>query len=223
MIIRIYIFSALALTGLVHGAGAEVWTSGQLEVKRFMQKMYSYDPGSFEAGDFDSKLQPFLMNRITSNGGKYSPTKKCELLREFFEESLIIKRQVAREKTECAPGQTGPNGSVSTSPFVRYPTLDSENHSPETRYIDIPEPKVDVPVLNGNQAKVAVFTGNGKEFPIGRSLYFLTKTENGWRISNFMLHWKWPDVDDGVNNCYFAFAREPSAEEAKEIPHHCRR
>lgn len=212
----IYCVFALLFTGLVYAAGGEVLTSEQLEIKHFIEKMYSYDPGSVEHGNFDSKLQPLMLNRVSPGGGKYNPVKHCQLLREFFQEDLIIKRQVAKEKTECLPGDVG---------YVLYPTLDDEIQSISTRYITIPRPEIDTPVVHGNKAKVAVFTGNDKDwgYPRARSLFFLTRSEQGWRISNLMLHRKWPDLDDRTNNCYFAFARDPSAEEAKEIPLHCRR
>ncbi|NMG74731.1 hypothetical protein [Aromatoleum diolicum] len=212
----IYCVFALMFTGLVYAAQNEALTSDQLEVKYFIEKMYSYDPGSVEHGNFDSKLQPLMLNRVSPGGGKYNPVKQCQLLREFFEEGLIVKRQIAKEKTECSPGDVG---------YVLYPTLDDDNQSISTRYITIPRPEIDTPRVLGGKASVAVFTGKSKglDYPRARSLFFLTKSDQGWRISNFMLHRKWPDLDDRTNNCYFVFAREPSADEEKEIPHHCRR
>ncbi len=103
-----------------------------------------------------------------------------------------------------------------------------EDISSAIRVEDIPAPYIKPPVVSGNRAKVEVFPAGNKKisnppnFDLGRNLYFLTKTENGWRITNLMIHTKWPDLDDGVHHCYFSFAKTPNDDEAKEIPKHCR-
>ena len=110
----------------------------------------------------------------------------------------------------------------------RYPYLGAEDISSVTRVEDIPAPYVATPVVSGNRAKVEVFpAGNNKisnppSFDLGRNLYFLNKSENGWRVTNVMIHTKWPDLDDGTHNCYFSLAKPANDEEKKEFPKHCR-
>ena len=110
----------------------------------------------------------------------------------------------------------------------RYPFLSDDNRSSVTRYEDIPAPYIKPPVVSGNRAKVEVFPAGNKtisnppSFDLGRNLYFLTKFENGWRVTNVMIHTKWPDLDDGTHNCYFSLAKPANDEEKKEFPKHCR-
>ena len=91
-----------------------------------------------------------------------------------------------------------------------------------------PLPTSNPPWYPGTRAKVEVFPAGNKKisnppnFDLGRNLYFLTKTENGWRITNVMIHTKWPDLDDGTHNCYFSLAKPANEEEKKEFPKHCR-
>lgn len=185
-------------------------TIEQNEVKKFVEKVYSYDPDTFSLGRFSEKDgSPFLLNRTSESRGKFDPTRHCALLRNFFEEGAISKNNNRSGTTEC-------------NADYRYPNLDAENISSATRYISIPKPIINSPEMNGSLAKVSVLT-EGEEISLGRSLYFLRKSEVGWRITNVMIHTKWPDVDDGTHNCYYSFARKPSAEESKEIPPHCRR
>ncbi|BAL26775.1 hypothetical protein [Azoarcus sp. KH32C] len=205
--------AVFACVGQFQFAQAQSTSADQTEVKDLIQTLYSYDPDSFEYGEFDSKLQPFLIERVPSHGGKYSPERHCKLLRDFFEETIIKKKPISQGRIECNVGVMG---------YVRFPTLGDEDHSSATRFRDIPKPRIGSPIVSGRDAKVAVLTGDGKTFSVGRSLYFLTKGDQGWRIRNFMVHTRWPDLDDKLNNCYFNFAREPSPDEEKEIPKHCR-
>lgn len=203
----LYFFISLIVPGISLGKDT---TIDQNEVKNFVEKIYSYDPDTFSLGRFSEKDgSPFLLNLTSKSRGKLDPTRHCDFLRTFFEESAISKRNNRSGTTECDAD-------------YRYPNLDAENLSSATRYISIPKPKINTPEVNGSWAKVSVLT-EGEEISLGRSLYFMRKIEVGWRITNVMIHTKWPDVDDGTHNCYYSFARKPSAEESKEIPLHCRR
>lgn len=204
---------ALLLAGAAWSADA--LTPEQKEVKQFIEKMYSYDPDTFEFGEFSKKDgSPFLRNRVPNNAGKYQPPKKCALLGEFFDSSIIEKKEIRSGLVGCE----APN---------RYPYL-AEYISSAIRYEDIPAPYIKPPVVSGNRAKVEVFPAGNKtisnppSFQLGRNLYFLTKTENGWRVTNVMTHTVWPDLDDGTHHCYFSFAKPPNEEEKREIPKHCR-
>lgn len=205
---------SLLVTGMAWSA--DTLTSEQKEVKQFIEKMYSYDPDTFEFGEFSKKDgTPFLRNRVPNNGGKYQPPKKCALLSEFFESVIIEKKEIR-------------SGLVGCEAPDRYPFLSDDNRSSVTRYEDIPAPYIKPPVVSGNRAKVEVFPAGNKtisnppSFDLGRNLYFLTKTENRWRITNVMIYTKWPDLDDGTHNCYFSLAKPANDEEKKEFPKHCR-
>jgi len=204
---------ALLMAGMAWPA--DMLTPEQKEVKQFIEKMYSYDPDTFEFGEFSKKDgSPFLRNRVPNKVGKYQPSKKCALLSEFFESAIIEKKEIRSGLVGC----DAPN---------RYTYL-AEDISSAIRLEDIPAPYIKPPVVSGNRAKVEVFPAGNKKisnppsFDLGRNLYFLTKTENSWRISNVMIHTKWPDLDDGTHHCYFSFAAPPNEEERKEIPKHCR-
>ena len=204
---------ALLVSGMAWSADA--LTPEQKEVKQFIEKMYSYDPDTFELGRFyENDGEPFLRNKVSRKRGKYQPPKQCALLGEFFDSSLIKKREIRPGLAGC----DAPN---------RYPYL-AEYISSAIRYEDIPAPYIKPPVVSGNRAKVEVFPAGNKtisnppSFDLGRNLYFLTKTENGWRVTNVMIHTKWPDLDDGTHNCYFSLARPANDEERKEFPKHCR-
>lgn len=196
---------------------ADTLTPEQKEVKQFVEKMYSYDPDTFEFGEFSKRDgSPFLRNRVPNKVGKYQPQKKCELLNEFFDPLVVRKRDIKTGFVGC----DAPN---------RYPYLGAEDMPSNIRIDDIPFPYIKPPIVSGNRAKVEVFPAGNKKisnppsFDLGRNLYFLTKSENGWRITNVMIHTKWPDLDDGTHHCYFSFAKAPNDEEAKEIPKHCKR
>jgi hypothetical protein len=207
---------ALSMAGLAWSA--DVLTADQSEIKQFIEKMYSYDPMTFEAGYFVKKTGMGLVrNEVPSaySAIKYIPEKKCLLLKLFFDDELFQRKRG--------------NGTIDCDAPNRYPFLSDENQSSVTRYEDIPTPHIKPAVVSGNRAKVIVFpAGNTKisnppNFDLGRNLYYLTKTENSWRITNVMIHTKWPDLDDGMHHCYYSFAKAPNDEEAKEIPKHCRR
>lgn len=209
----------LALLVATIACSADALTPEQKEVRQFVEKMYSYDPMTFEAGYFLKKTGAALVrNEVPSaySAIKFLPAKMCPLLKQFFDDELFQKKN-------------GNSGAIDCEAPNRYPFLDDENRSSVTRYEDIPAPYIKPPVVSGNRARVEVFpAGNIKisnppNFDLGRNLYFVTKTDNGWRITNVMIHTKWPDLDDGMHHCYFSFAKPPNDEEAKEIPKHCRR
>lgn len=203
--------SGIVLVLLAAGApfAAEKLTPEQQEVKQFIAKMYSYDPDSFRYGRFSKKDgSPFLLNRVSENRGKYDPTKHCALIREFFDESIIDKRTIRPTLIQCDAD-------------YRYPNLYDEDASSATRSIDIPPPKIEFLIVSVSSAKVSVLT-EGDGISPGRSLYFLKKTDNGWRVSNVMTQSRLPKPTDERDECYYAFAKKPSIEEFKEVAAPCR-
>ena len=207
---------ALLVAGIAWSA--DTLTSEQKEVKQFIEKMYSYDPMTFEGGYFLKKTgAPLLRNQVPAafSAIKYLPEEMCSLRKLYFDEGVFQKREGKQGSRDCL------------LPSL-YPYLGAEDISSVTRYEDIPAPYIKPPVVSGNRAKVEVFPAGNKKisnppsFDLGRNLYFLTKFENGWRVTNVMIHTKWPDLDDGTHNCYFSLAKPANDEEKKEFPKHCR-
>lgn len=199
--------SSLTLTLLIITSGltqaTPQLTSEQIEIQNLIEQIYSYDPATFENGVFDRQLRPYTRKYLPNKQAKYDPTEQCKLLKTMFIEAML---PVKSSKKECDPM------------FSRFPNLGAEDLSPATRDSLAFTEKFSIgsPIVQGIRAKVAVFTKGA------RSLYFLTKTDQGWRVSNEMIHWKWPDLDDGTHNCYYRFVLPPSPEEKKEIFPHCR-
>lgn len=187
-------------------AQAAPLTPEEFEVKKFAETMYSYDPATFENGEFDSQIRPYTKKYPPNKSAKYRPVEHCNLLKTLFVEAMLPANPKVRT---CYM----PDGWIS-----RFPNITEENLSPEGR---APGPFMEKytfskPVVHENKAKIAVFT---KE---ARHLLFLTKTDHGWRVSNAMVHSTWPDLDDGAHNCMYRFVLPPSPEEKQEILPHCR-
>lgn len=178
-------------------------TPEQIEVKTLIEKIYSYDPTTFEYGKFDRQLRPYTRKYLPNKQAKYHPDEQCKLLKTMFESAML---PVTPPKKEC---------DIS---FSRFPNVYDEDMSPATRESLAFTEKftIGVPVVQGNRAKIAVFTKGA------RNLYFLTKADQGWRVSNAMIHSEWPDLDDRAHNCMFKFSLPPSPEEKKEVLPHCR-
>lgn len=207
---------ALLMAGMAWSA--DTLTPEQKEVKQFIETMYSYDPMTFEGGYFLKKTgAPLLRNQVPAafSAIKYLPEKMCYFLKQYFDEGVFQKRE-------------GKYGSPDCLLPSLYPYLGAEDISSITRAEDIPTPYIKSIVVSGNRAKVEVFPAGNKKisnppnFDLGRNLYFLTKTENGWRVTNVMIHTKWPDLNDGTHNCYFSLAKPANDEEKNEFPKHCR-
>lgn len=192
---------------LGHSGYSSALTTEQNEVVALIQKVYSYDPDTFENGEFNKNNQPFRIVRDSdgSLGGNFKPKLHCELYKNFFVDALIVPE---KDRTWCK------------SIFVRYPTVRGEDLGSTTRDMPLPSPKIGTPVLHEDKAKVPVITGGNKDFAKGRTLYFLIKTQNGWRISNALLHDKWPEVKE--DKCIGSFLRKPTPEERMELMPDCR-
>lgn len=125
---------------------ADTLTPEQKEVKQFIEKMYSYDPDTFEFGEFSKKDgSPFLRNRVPNGGGKYQPPKKCALLNEFFESGIIEKKEIRSGLVGCE------------APSRYLPAMDLSSYE---RLDDIQAPDIRTPVVKDNKAMVFVFFGN---------------------------------------------------------------
>src|SRR5574343_1477858 len=144
-------FWALVLSIAGMAWSADLLTPEQQDVKRFIEKMYSYDPDTFELGEFSERDgTPFIRNIVPNNRGKYQPAKQCVLLSDFFVSAIIEKKQIR-------------SGLISCEAPDRYPFLDNENRSSASRYEDVPDPFIKSIVVNGNHAKVEVFPAGNKK------------------------------------------------------------
>jgi hypothetical protein len=180
----------LALLAAGVSFGGEKLTPEQQEIKQFIAKMYSYDPASFEYGEFSKKDgSPFLLNRVPKNGKKYDPPRHCALLRDFFDEELI-KKDSRPGFVQCDAG----------SRFYLY----DEEMSSDTRVEDIKGPEIRMPIVRGDKAMVFVFVGKKSkpnEHPSQRALegYLLAKTDKGWQI-----RLTWSEIEETIREVKYS-------------------
>lgn len=83
-----YSLSLLAGISLC-GAHAAPLTSEETEVKKLAEIMYSYDPTTFEYGDFDLQLRPYTRKYPPTETAKYNPAERCKLLKTMFIEAML--------------------------------------------------------------------------------------------------------------------------------------
>ncbi|QSI77076.1 hypothetical protein [Niveibacterium microcysteis] len=192
---------------------AQSLTPEQLEVRDFIKKLYSYDPATFEGGEFDVKTRkPYLLNKAPDNPAlsKYLPKENCELIEEFFDRSIIRRTQ---KKTFVAC--SAPN---------LFPHLGSEEISPATRYEDIARPLIETPTVIGNTAKVVVYVRGFKSKEPGQALYdrnifYLSKTDIGWRITNVLTILGKGSFQ--TRPCGYESATKLTPEQLKDAPSEC--
>lgn len=177
----------------IHAARAQGQES---EVADFIRRMYSYTPERLEFGEFS---------------GEYQPARQCKLYRELVVPALLQDKGARG----CGLRAEQVGGSL------RYPNLDSEALSPETRTEPVPDPSiVGIRVLPGRAIAKVMFKGNP-----GRVVYFLDKSAQGWRIANLLRYPIWPlrANEDCTQLDQYFYAFEPrTAEEVEDLPPPCR-
>jgi hypothetical protein len=87
---------------------------------------------------------------------------------------------------------------------IRYPSLNVEQLIDANAISRIPKAVFFEPRVNLGKATMDVITGPGK------TLYFLEKSVNDWRIVNALLYERWPD-EGGL--CMGTFLTTPSQEQ----------
>lgn len=107
--------------------------------------------------------------------GKFDPKKQAVLHANFF----------AKELLNTVKDVTGVDGAG----WVRHPSSDEYQLSGESGPVPTKNPKMRPPVVNGDQSYVDVYPDNG------RTIYFLEKASNGWRIVNTASYNLWPRND----------------------------
>lgn len=157
-------------------------TVEQKEVSILVMKLYSYSGEEFEAGRFD---------------GKFIPTKLCSFYSNFFISRLIKKPK---------------NYAGCEVELNRYPSLGTEDLTGPYALTPLPKPQISVPIINGDKAQIEVIVKRSKFVNVGsRSVYFLTKTQVGWRIENALTYAEWPANPDPNADCKCNLLASPTA------------
>jgi hypothetical protein len=171
-------------------------TAEQNEVTQFIVKLYSHNGSMFEMGRFN---------------GNYNPKKHCEFLKEFLEKNLMES-----------------NGSAGCESYnMRYPSLSSEDLSGPWSLDPLPRPKISTPIIDGDRASVEVMyklQSSASGAYSGRTLYFLIKTSEGWRIENADAYEAWPPVKgSSLTECPpHEYLTTPTGDQKKREPTGCR-
>src|SRR5574343_310703 len=93
---------ALLMAGIA--CSADALTPEQQEVKQFIEKMYSYDPMTFEGGYFLKKTgAPLLRNKVPAAFSeiKFLPEKMCSFLKLYFDDGVFQKREEKYGSHDC--------------------------------------------------------------------------------------------------------------------------
>ncbi|WP_172202111.1 hypothetical protein [Niveibacterium sp. COAC-50] len=205
------LFMGLVLNALA--ANAAPLNAEQLEVQAFMKRLYSYDPESFDNGQFDVKTRkPYLLNKAPDShtASKYMPKEKCELIEEFFDRSIITRTEKKTFVACYAPNL--------------FPHLGPEQLSASTRYEDIARPLIEPPSVTNSSARVVVYVRGFKNKEPGQALYdrnifYLSKTEIGWRITNVLTILGKASFQ--TRPCGYESATKLTPEQLKDAPSEC--
>ena len=138
---------------------------------------WSYSINNFEFAEFS---------------GKYDFAQHCKLQSQFFDASLLV----SKDKKE--PCKSKGRYSVGSSELLKDM---QDTHLPT---------KIGIPVVEGNAAAIEVITDLRSMLQpedVGRIVFFLNKTNVGWRIVNNLAFENWP-ITDG--KCWGEFKLPPS-------------
>ena len=132
--------------------------------------------------------------------GKIDAAKQCTLVEEYFLKTLITHPKMSKR---CLVGDV----------YIRYPGLADEDFQYHSDPATDAKPKIGEPVVEGDKASVAVTS------KFGRTVYFLTKTDEGLRIENALYYVYWPTDDE---SCASNFLVKPNAWQKKAEQPICR-
>lgn len=186
--------------------GADAKSPETKELEQFVMALYSYPISQFESP-------------VKANGFD-DAAKGCEMLGNFLDPKLIGKpdgrfcRLATRSLVEK---------------FFRYPSAEQDDTGDIHKVKKPFKFKIESIKANGNNGVVKVFVPQNDWGADSRIVYFLSKTEKGWRIANFLAYREWPldlkgeraDCRDQSSHYYFA---QPPASEAllDDLPAPCR-
>lgn len=160
-------------------------------------------PEQTEVTRFMHKMYSYSANMFEGRifNGKDNPQKQCVLLREFFSPNIFT------------PEDSRWHGcDIVGMSFLRYPGLGSEDFDIYGSAGAIKKPNLGTPRTEGGKANISVTS----EF--GKVLFFLTKTDKGWRIEN-ALYDEWPPIEDG--KCRSKFLLSPNSWQRQQAPIVC--
>jgi hypothetical protein len=209
---------AILCFGIYQMVNAEnsIFNSEQIGAADFVKRMYSYDPASFEFGEFSKIGIPFKMNKVSGSSAKYTPAKRCDLLLEYFEQDLVKRRSAGEIGCDI-------RGDGEKHNFLRFPAAESEELSPESRD-DILPPEFKSVSVTGNRAVVEVLP-KGFNMP-SRNLFFLVKGDQGWRVHDVLMQQMMGSVDRDGNRCWAVSLRKgeklEGPDQMKKDPSFCR-
>ena len=168
------------------------WSGVALALTQTMEQL--------EVTGFMQKLYSYSANMFEGRifNGKDNPQKQCVLLREFFSANVLTPEDSRWHGCDIV-------GNV----FIRYPGLASEDFDIYGGPGAIKKPKLSVPLVDGDKASVSAVS----EF--GKTVYFLKRTDKGWRVENALYYDRVPTV---VNACHGQFAKEPTSDQLKSLP-----
>lgn len=133
----------------------------------------------------------FEMGRF---GGKFNPSKQAVLHSVFFSKELL---SAVKDVT-----------AVDGSGYVRHPSASDEDLSQISGTVVTKNPKMLPPVINGDKAYADVYPDGG------RTIYFLKKAADGWRIINTASYKEWPNAD---GFCFKPFYLVPPTAEQEAL------
>ncbi len=156
-------------------------------------------------------------------GGKYDPNRGCEILKSFFVDRLIV-RERPTSNCDTTGNYAGP---------FRFPSLDGENMSDLEEDHRLPRYKlISVSAKDDHAvAKIIIPEGPGEfdNWRVGRVIYFLVRTPQGWRITNMLTYNEWPlNLKGEYSDCrepsiHYSFALPPkSPDDFEDLPPACR-
>jgi hypothetical protein len=155
-----------------------------------------------EVKQFIQKMYAFSLSNfeLATFEGRLNLKRHCELLKLFFAESLVKQPNIS---SGCGINELG---------SIRYPSVNAAQLSDTFAIGRLPKPVLSEPRVATDKAVMSVTTGDG------RTIYFLDRSANEWRIVNVLLYERWPS-NTGV--CLGSFLVSPTPEQKKAEPKGC--
>jgi len=154
-------------------------------------------PEQKEVTAFMHKMYSYSANMFEFGrfNGTYNPGDFCTLMGDFFVGSLIARPE---KNKGCDVA------------FIRYPGAGSEDLGLNRNSGEMPKPKLSPPIVEGDKATV---TSETKKY--GRTVFFLTRTDKGWRVENAMYY---DSIPTEGNICHMQFLKDPTPAQLKYRP-----
>lgn len=155
-----------------------------------------------EVKQFIQKMYTFSLSNfeLATFDGRLNLRRHCELLKLFFAEPLVKQPNIS---SGCGINEFG---------SIRYPSINTVQLSDAFAISRLPKPVLSEPRVASDKATMSVITGEG------RTVYFLERSANEWRIVNVLLYEKWLS-DNGL--CMGSYLVSPTPEQKKAEPRGC--